>query len=344
MKPHYANHTVSIQFAHAYLQRARALGLDTEALLADAAIEPGLLSTPAARLTPYQLARLLHRIMVQADDEFMGLTQEQARFGLFTLLAEHLIQCGNLRQALQEAARFYRLTTGSVFLELEESANLTRLRLRLAAPELDPDGTLLELLMLIWHRFPCWLIAEVIPLHGVHRTGPAPAHQPEYRLLFPCHTHFRQPQDCLLLPTYILERPIQQSREQLRTYLAKVPLVWFRKLQFAEQFTEQVRHLLQHSDALQPVTVETIAAQLHTTSRTLRRKLTAEGTQFQSLKDQVRRERALHWLSQNVPVKEVAARAGYTETASFIRAFRHWTGVSPGQYRRQLRSGEGRQS
>ena len=336
IKPHYTNHTVSIHFARAYLQRGRNLGLDCQALMEYAALTPALLADDQARLAPYQLARLLHRVMVDSDDEFMGLAAARARFGIFTLLAERLIHCPTLRDVLVETGRFYRLVTGSVLFDVREAADETRLQLRMAEPEKDPDFVMTELLMLIWHRFPSWLIAEVIPLNAVHMIMPAPAHQAEYPLLFPCPAQFQQAENALLWPTYMMERPVQRTDAQLRRYLAKVPLVWFRKLQFAEQLTERVTRLLKHCDNLQRISVEDVAAQLHMTSRTLRRKLTAEGTQFQSLKDTVRREKAIFWLSQNASIKEVARHTGYTETASFVRAFKNWTGLSPGQYKRKI--------
>jgi len=336
MKAHYTNHTVSIYFARAYLERGRQLGLDCNALMAYANLTPALIADDRARLAPYQLARLLHKVMVDGDDEFMGLAAERSRFGIFTLLSERLIHCQTLREALLETRRFYRLVTGSVLFEIDEAVDVTRLYVQMTAPEQDPDFIMTELLMLIWHRFPSWLIAEVIPLNAVHMAMPVPQHNREYRLLFPCPAVFEQDANCLIMPTYMMERPIQRSSEQLRKYLAKVPLVWFRKLQFVEQLTERVTHILKHCDDLQRISVEHVAQQLHMTSRTLRRKLTAEGTQFQILKDNVRRERAIFWLSQKASIKEAAIKTGYTETASFIRAFKNWTGMSPGQYKRNL--------
>jgi AraC-like DNA-binding protein len=74
------------------------------------------------------------------------------------------------------------------------------------------------------------------------------------------------------------------------------------------------------------------------TSRTIRRKLSAEGSHFQQLKNGLRRDRAIHWLSQdNISLAEVGRRSGYQEVTAFIRAFKNWTGISPGDYRMKLR-------
>jgi AraC-like DNA-binding protein len=55
---------------------------------------------------------------------------------------------------------------------------------------------------------------------------------------------------------------------------------------------------------------------------------------YQRLKDDLRRDIAIDLLSSgSVTVAEVAARTGFQETSAFHRAFKKWTGVSPGTYR-----------
>ncbi|MCG8533844.1 MAG: AraC family transcriptional regulator [Pseudomonadales bacterium] len=337
MQSAHANHTVSSHFARRYLATAGQLGLDVDAICAYAAIPDAIIKETNSRLAPYQLARVLNKVMVDSDDEFMGLAQHPCRFGIFTLLCERLIDCKTLRQAMAETQRFYDLVTNSVLFDIDETGNDAVIALKLTGKHSDRDSILLELLMLIWHRFPSWLISEVIAIRSVHMTMPAPQYANEYRLLFPCKTHFSATQNAMVWPKHALDQPIKRNPEQLQRYLAKVPLVWFRKLQFEDIQTDKILLMLKQCDDLQAITLEHIADQLHMTSRTLRRKLTAEGSQFQNLKDSVRRERAIYWLSQQgISIKETAQKVGYTETASFVRAFKQWTGLSPGQFRKSL--------
>jgi AraC-like DNA-binding protein len=74
---------------------------------------------------------------------------------------------------------------------------------------------------------------------------------------------------------------------------------------------------------------QTAAAALHLSPRTLRRRLAEEGTSFQQVADTLLQELAVDLLRQDLSVTEVAARLGYAEIASFTRAFRRWTGLSP---------------
>jgi len=80
-----------------------------------------------------------------------------------------------------------------------------------------------------------------------------------------------------------------------------------------------------------------IAEDLHVTPRTLIRRLKREGTSYRRLLDQVRRELAQEALAEGaLPVKEIAYRLGYRDPSNFGRAFRAWTGQSPGAFRARV--------
>lgn len=76
------------------------------------------------------------------------------------------------------------------------------------------------------------------------------------------------------------------------------------------------------------------ARQLGCSERTLHRRLAAANFNYQRLIDLYRRDRAIQMLGQAVEMKVIAYRLGYQNAGSFRRAFRHWTGVSPSQWRK----------
>ncbi|MET9630660.1 AraC family transcriptional regulator [Lentzea sp. NPDC006480] len=76
-----------------------------------------------------------------------------------------------------------------------------------------------------------------------------------------------------------------------------------------------------------------IAAHLHLSPRTLRRHLAEEGTSLRQLVDEARRSRAIELMAEHrLSVEQVALRLGYADAATFIRAFRRWTGTTPAAY------------
>ena len=86
-----------------------------------------------------------------------------------------------------------------------------------------------------------------------------------------------------------------------------------------------------------PPSASALSRQLRLGTRTLRRRLEEHGTSYLAVLERVRRDVALAALRDpNVPLSEVARRAGFADQAAFSRAFRRWHGVAPGAYRRGL--------
>lgn len=86
--------------------------------------------------------------------------------------------------------------------------------------------------------------------------------------------------------------------------------------------------------------IEELADRLHVTSRTLRRKLQAEGTSYANILASVRKDLAIqHLRTTRMKVDEIAEALGFSDVASFRQAFRKWTGRSPSDYRGRARAG-----
>ncbi len=86
-------------------------------------------------------------------------------------------------------------------------------------------------------------------------------------------------------------------------------------------------------DPSRRLTVEYVAADLNMASRTLRRHLLAQGTCFRDLCSEARCELALRLLERNdCSVSTAAASVGFADTRSFRRAFKRWTGQTPGNF------------
>lgn len=82
------------------------------------------------------------------------------------------------------------------------------------------------------------------------------------------------------------------------------------------------------------VTAASVAATLGLSLRTFHRRLRAEGTTFQRLLDEVRSSVAIEYLvNTTMPVEEIGNRLGMPDASNFRKAFRRWTGRSPGTYR-----------
>jgi len=85
-----------------------------------------------------------------------------------------------------------------------------------------------------------------------------------------------------------------------------------------------------------------VAELLNLSRRTLQRRLEDEGTSFKAVLDDTRRELANRLIHDRLmTLGEIAYLLGFSETSSFSRACRRWTGVSPSQLRGRGRAAPG---
>jgi AraC-like DNA-binding protein len=83
---------------------------------------------------------------------------------------------------------------------------------------------------------------------------------------------------------------------------------------------------------------ELVSAELNMTTHTLRRRLKDEGHSFQDIKDSIRRDRAMMLLDNPaLALQDIAIKLRFSEPAAFNRAFKKWTGLTPGVYRETSR-------
>ena len=100
-------------------------------------------------------------------------------------------------------------------------------------------------------------------------------------------------------------------------------------------FPDQVRQVLRSALITGYFSESEIAALFSMHSHTFRRRLDASATSFHELVDECRFEMAREMLlNTSLSVSEISASMGYSRASSFIRAFRRWSGVTPGEWRK----------
>lgn len=90
-------------------------------------------------------------------------------------------------------------------------------------------------------------------------------------------------------------------------------------------------------------TLEQVAEHLDISARSVRRHLRLAGLTFHELRQQIRETFATRYLNDTrVPLTRIASMLGYSDQASFTKAYRSWTGTTPGIVRRQAHQNQSR--
>ncbi|MGI9288228.1 MAG: helix-turn-helix transcriptional regulator, partial [Pseudomonadales bacterium] len=104
--------------------------------------------------------------------------------------------------------------------------------------------------------------------------------------------------------------------------------------------TARVRALIGYDFSHPMPSIDQIAERLNMAVPTLHRRLQKEESGYQKIKDDCRRQVAVDLLlNSTLPIRVVAERLGFSDNATFHRAFRKWMGMTPAQFRRS-ESGE----
>lgn len=336
--------TVAYAFVTGMLAGCRKQGVDAASLLAAVGI------TGEQRVPLADYAALYNHVNQQLDDEAFGLFSQPMRVGSFEFLCRGLLSAATLAEALDRAIRFLRLVLPDMQVDIGQDAHSAWLSIRenvpLAADSADSANDparvfAFEWLLRLLHGLACWLVGRGLTLDEVTFPYSRPPHAADYALIYTEHSHFGGTTALLArFNAHFLDLPIRRDEQALTAFLAGGPgrltTLYRRDREMVQRVRDTLRDALPASLGL-----DQVADRLHLSERTLHRRLADEGVSFRVIKDALRRDLALARLAKSQhSVADIAAYLGYTDPSAFYRSFVAWTGVSPSQYRKRVRSGE----
>ncbi|MFK3733020.1 AraC family transcriptional regulator [Streptomyces sp. NPDC088090] len=351
--------SVNAHHVRAVVLGARRRGVLVEPLLARAGLPPELLTGDGPRNGPGTLAgagaagpervpaarfgRLVRMLWAALDDELIGFGGAPTKVGTFAMMG-HVVVHGSrdLREALHRARAFYSLFPGGPEFRLAEPAapagelggpDEARLEFDVSGYD-DPLHFGVEATVLVAHRFAGWLVRRRIGLRRVEFAHAEPPHAAEYALLFGAPCVFGAGRTAAVFDRADLDEPVLRDADALQAFLRRAPDGMLVCAEWGSTATGRVRHLIGRALPAGPVpTPEELAERLSVSPQTLRRQLAAEGTTYQRLRDQVRRDHAIAELTAGrVSIERLSRRLGFSEPSAFHRAFRRWTGETPRAY------------
>lgn len=299
-------------------------GLD-EAALADAATEVG----GAQELVVAQN-------LVRATGGPPGLGLEVgSRFRLrmygvwgFTLLAS-----STLRDAADVGLRYVELTYATAGIHLHETDEEAYLAVDDTAVPAPVRRFVVERELAIIRTILDTIVGEPVPSIRVELRFPGPGAPGRHDTVGGAPVTFGAGRNALVAPAALLDRPLPAADPHTMR-LCERECRSLRARRVDGKIAAHVRELLIHRHCAIP-DMAVAAAELHVSTRTLYRRLALEGTSYRRLVDEVRQILATEMLTtEGLGVEQVAVRLGYADAAAFIRAFRRWTGSTPGAYRR----------
>ncbi|MFT4706229.1 MAG: AraC-like DNA-binding protein [Yoonia sp.] len=288
---------------------------------------------PYTRVTLDQVVRLYQIAAVETGDEMMGLWGRPIRPRALQHLLTSVHESASLPSALYKFSTFWNLLLDDYQFDLIDKNNHLELVLR-------PCGNVPVqrfghmLILKLAHGVLSWLAGYEVPVVAVKFAFDRPEFAADYAVIFPAYIEFGAPFTAISFAPVKLGPPQPRSASDLSDFLKNAPRDWIFTSSHEHTQSLRVRGFLSLSQWVN-CNLTDAAHALNITPRTLMRRLDAEGTSFQVIKDGLRRDIAIRDLQAgSKSIEEISQDVGFSSAANFHRAFLQWTSGTPSSYRR----------
>ena len=247
-----------------------------------------------------------------------------------------LLFCASLRQAIGLQAKYLHLTQQAGQLKLRLYGDIAHILWTSAFDSPTYTRPLAEAVLMNQTHIARWLSWNSGTLiKAVHFRHSKPSYAQRYQDYFKCPIVFNQEHNAILIDAAILDTALPQANADILSDIRKRldwAMVDLIQMEPAHIFVRQYfEHMLEKSH----ISMKHLSGLMGMSERSLRRRLTLEGTDYSQLLTEVRQHLCLQYLEHGrFNLNTIATKLGYSEQSAFNRAFKKWHGISPTAFTR----------
>ena len=340
-KSHSSEPTLSIRLVWPFLAQARARGRDVDYVAGYLGLTQDELNNPETRVSPQQIIDILNEAIRRSGNRDIGLIAATYVDTKHLGIADYIARSQNTqRESFQSMQRYLPLLGyGNGGYSLDIDGKLARWRFWVD-PQLQIHEAAYEFVMALGVLRGRRLsgIETLAPLE-VHFMHTQPASTALHDKIFACPIRFGAENTQIVMPAKFLDTKLSGADPVLSQLLSQQADRMLASLPRNLSFTGKVEVELSKHSNLRELSADHIAHRLGVSARTLHRKLDSEGTSYRALFNRVLTAAALYKVERTQQsFSEIAHALGFASQQSFHRAFRRWTGTTPGNRREAVRS------
>lgn len=289
---------------------------------------------PDARIGHSDAMHLLQAAVNMTGDTALGLhAAEMMEEGNLDLIEYVLRSSNTVAQGMESTNRYMRLMHDALEFSVDVSGDTVTLYLGVSASLEWTVASADYLAALVAITLRRATQGRMWPVEARFKHA-APGHLEEYTRVLRCLVTFDADRNALVFERDQLEQRLSTADIGLNAMLEGHAERLLKELPPIRNFTEGVRAILESGLETGNTRMAVVAKHMHVSGRTMRRRLHEEGTSYLQLLDSVQRKLAMaHLQADALSIGEIAQRLGFSRIPSFYRAFKRWTGVTPGEYR-----------
>lgn len=328
--------SVSVTLVRTLVEEVSRAGADPQAFLAAAQLERGVLDDPNARIAGPQYDQLQELALDLTGDPALGVHMAErvnpSAFHVVGFLSGH---CQTLRQAIAMFARYRKLISDAPPPSLHEDGEVAVLTCHFVAGGSERCRRLRdEFGVAAMTRSALMVLGVPEAPRLVEMPHAAPAYAAEVERVLGCPVRYGADAVRLHFARWMLDAARLHANPELMRLLESQAERNLAQLVTPARLSARVRAaLLDGKDGARP-TMSAMARRLGLSERSLRRRLHQEGLTYAEVVEHALAEVARRLLDDPAAtIQEVADRLGFSEASAFHRAFKRWTGQTPGKFR-----------
>lgn len=261
---------------------------------------------------------------------------EQSNLAALGIVGQIIQHSRTLGEALTHACQYFNLISNVIHLDLVQTPHTIKLVFNLHPKtyQKHPGAVQQLLISSLYFSF------KEIQYLTFSKTIPSqillsftPDNPKELATLFKCDFSKDSTENALIFDAQVLNQPIVYADYKLMLHLEKLACKRLQEQQNKQNsYTQKVTTLIYALVDPYFPSLKTIANQLHTSERSLQRRLANENTSYSQVLSSIKKSMAKEYLKQQLSIKEISLLLGYSEPSAFTHAFNLWYGESPKSY------------
>ena len=321
----------------AVVQAVSALGVDSASLLRDVGINPDLLRVPGERIPLAQYLELYREALERTGDPDLGLYVGHIIY--FSGINLHLYMttiCRNLKEYFNVIPSTIRLRGDTGRVLIRPQGDYIRLEWHPLNTALGQFRPLVDEMLRSSAEIVNSICALPVPVRAAEFAYPVPDDTRGLKRAFGSNLRFGCEVSCLYFSREAVRYPLVDLDFELGADFVAGPRSVLQETRGLDPFLQDVRIAIRRALPGGDLTVDTLAAELGISRRTLQRRLSEQGTSFKQILQDVRDVQSRRYLDDpRLAVTEIAMLLGYSDQASFSNAFKSWCGCAPTEYRQR---------
>lgn len=249
------------------------------------------------------------------------------------LVGMAILVAKDLREAIAVIQQFIQLQSTELRIRMEVEGDSASVCFEQSWPDSDVGQVAMIFVMLGFA-----LMSRTCTGHDMSGVSmdfpfPRPAYFERFEHMLLGPVRFDQPEGRNVFPASYLDMPMIMANTVAARLTQEQCQLEVDALASSSGIADLVRGLI-YDEVVGFCTQEQVAEKLHMTARTLQRHLDQAGKGFRVIAEELRHAKALALLKrQDLSLVFIAERLGYKDVTNFARAFKRWTGMTPGKCR-----------